>query len=134
MALPLVDQDRALGGIDHRRIRDEDLALSGVVELEDGVSSPGRRCCLADTPGALESERRQFSHEGVEFLVSDATSVFPTICRTYTLPLATTRRSHLPPTHPGSWKPPKGLKSLSRPDRTENPSGMRTRAASFDDY
>ena len=62
VALPLVDQDRALCGVDHRRIRNEDLALSRVVELEDGVGSPGRRRCLADPPGALESERRQIPH------------------------------------------------------------------------
>ena len=71
-----------------------------VVQLEHGVSSPGRRCRLADTPGALECQGRQIPHQRVEFLVSDAALVLHTsnhtICRASELPFAARIHSRLP--------------------------------------
>jgi hypothetical protein len=100
VALPLVDQDRALGGVDHRGIRDQDLALPRVVEFEDNVGSPGRRRRLADTPSTLEGERGQLSHEDVEFLVSDPTLVI----HRSTLPFARQIRYHLPPRYTAGYR------------------------------
>jgi hypothetical protein len=108
VALPFIDEHRAVGGIDHGGIGHQDLALTGVVQFEDGIGPPGCRSRFAHTPGSLESEGREISHKGVEFLVGDAASVlhlsncstlrpfYTTVCRPSALPFAVTLHSRLP--------------------------------------